>query len=179
MPPVLHVALGKLAGCRAQQMFARVRPRRRYAQRHHILQLVAKAVGAARPGKSRRAPRRGTTASDTAASGSAGCPWRGRASRPAPRRDVVPVLVDRSEDPSRSAVRYRAIRSRALRASRVWPRKNTISVRRRARSSMTRLQRGAGIERRRRHGRRAARRFERGGWSSVPLRPRNSVRSPV
>ncbi len=45
-PPVLHVALGKLAGGRAQEVRAcHVRPRE--GQRHAILQLVAEAIGPA------------------------------------------------------------------------------------------------------------------------------------
>ena len=45
-PPVLHVALGELAGGRAQQVFARqIGPGG--GKRHAVLQLVAKAIGAA------------------------------------------------------------------------------------------------------------------------------------
>ena len=45
-PPVLHVALGELPGCRAQQVFARqIGPGG--GERHAVLQLVTKAVGAA------------------------------------------------------------------------------------------------------------------------------------
>ena len=44
--PALHVALGKLAGGRAQQVFAsKVGPDS--GERHAILQLVAKAIGSA------------------------------------------------------------------------------------------------------------------------------------
>jgi hypothetical protein len=46
-PPMLHIAFEELARRRAQQVLARnVGPR--HAQRHHILQLIAKAIGAAR-----------------------------------------------------------------------------------------------------------------------------------
>ena len=45
-PPMLNVALGELAGGRAQEVFARqIGPRG--GKRHAVLQLVAKAVGAA------------------------------------------------------------------------------------------------------------------------------------
>ena len=69
-PPMLHVALDELPRGGAQQM-ARVIVRRATGERHAVLQLVAKAVGAARLIEGRRAPRCGKRASDTAASGSA------------------------------------------------------------------------------------------------------------
>src|ERR1019366_1749526 len=47
MPPVLHVAFDELARCRAQQMLANQR-RLGMHERHHVLQLIAKAEGAAR-----------------------------------------------------------------------------------------------------------------------------------
>src|SRR5665213_1153546 len=45
-PPMLHVTLDELAACCAQQMLAR-ESRQRQRQRHSVLQLIAKAVGAA------------------------------------------------------------------------------------------------------------------------------------
>ena len=46
-PPMLHVAFDELARRRAEQMLARQRGLRD-RQRHHVLQLIAKAVRAAR-----------------------------------------------------------------------------------------------------------------------------------
>ena len=45
-PPMLDVALDELPRGRAQQMFAR-HLRLRHAERHHVLELIAKAVRAA------------------------------------------------------------------------------------------------------------------------------------
>ena len=47
MPPMLHIAFLKLAGGGAQNMVAREIPPR-HQERHHILQLIAKPVSAAR-----------------------------------------------------------------------------------------------------------------------------------
>ena len=46
-PPMLHVAFGELPRRRAQQMLAR-QQRLRRRERHAVLQLIAKAIGAAR-----------------------------------------------------------------------------------------------------------------------------------
>ena len=46
MPPVLYITLGKLAPGATDQLFA-CEPRSRMDQRHGVLQLIAKTVGAA------------------------------------------------------------------------------------------------------------------------------------
>src|SRR5487761_2654844 len=55
MPPVLHIAFEELARCRAQQVLAD-RSWRGVDQGHHVLQLVTKAVRAARLVERRAAP---------------------------------------------------------------------------------------------------------------------------
>ena len=96
-PPVLHVALDELPRRSAQEMLARQR-RLRYRERHHVLQLVAKAIGAT--GLVERRPRQDPTgeglveqpAIEQDVHGTIGCLHLHRT------EDILPVLGHRAED---------------------------------------------------------------------------------
>ena len=157
-PPVLHVALDELPRGGAQQMLARRRP----ASTPRAPSRPGAGRGSRRrrsPGRTPSAPRPGRRASGRGASGSAGCPWSGRASSPAPRRGRRPSGRSPRARPRRGrrcgSARSSARASAAVAAS---PRKKTISARSFGPQLEPGLQRAARDRGRRRLDSRAARR---------------------
>src|SRR5208282_4581116 len=96
-PPVLDIALYELPPRRAQQMLTR-QVRLRSDERHHVLELIAKSIGAARLIKCRSRPKPAgerlikepTIQQDV--HGMVGCSYLNRA------EDLIPMLNDGAQD---------------------------------------------------------------------------------
>ncbi len=164
MPPVLHVAFEKLARCRAQQMLADQR-RLGVDQRHHVLQLVAKAERAARLIERRAAPQaRRDHLVEQPAVGEGVQRRVGRSHLDRAERALPVRCTAWSAARAASTPRQRRTRSRASSAVLPAPRRKTIIA----------FQAGRQLER---HAQRCAR-IERGADAPRQFRIGESLRAP-
>ena len=179
MPPVLHVAFPELARRAEQQMLAQ-KARLGVDQRHRVLQLIAEAEGAARLVVSAARPE--AARQRLVEQPAVGQHVEGRVGRfhlhGAER--VVPVLPDRFERRARRGGSAEATRPGCWRRRRLAPAPSVKTI---SRSCPSASSNGTWIAA---QGSRAAptlpesrARAMAAGFRSVPLRPRNSVRSPV
>ena len=180
VPPVLHVAFDELPAGGAQEVLARqVGPRE--GQRHHVLQLVAEAEGAAGLVVAAARP-------EPAADGLVEQPpVHQRIERVVrrPHLDGVERAVPRRLHPRERGLRGGHVsvardqlpwhgRDRCLRPAGTASRRRSPGC-----STHADLKRRAGIQRRRRRGPRARCGPARPAATSSPLRPMNDARSPV
>ena len=176
VPPVLHVALDELPAGGAQQVLAReLGPREQ--QRHHVLQLVAEAEGAAGLVVAGARPEPAGERPGRAASGSSARRTSRRACAPGPRRACRPTIAcTRSSAPAARrptrAVPRDQLRARASRRV-PWPSRNTSCARLAGRERDARPAARRRDRARRRSCPRASRARAPPGRDSEPLRPRN------
>ena len=180
MPPVLDISLAELTGRAEEQVLAQ-QARLGVDERHHVLQLVAETEGAARLVES--APRPETARQSLVQEPAVSQDVDGLVGRfdVAPRpacgsSTAIPLRARRGRQP---IPENDPTRLRASSASRPTPSVKTISRSCPSARLERNLDRGTRVQAPPRPCRKAGTASWRPDSRSVPLRPRNSVRSPV